>query len=119
MDKNTFTGLFLIMIIMGASIFFMKPSQDELKKGAAAAHADSVKKGLIHEPAITKIADTAKKTVVPKTVDTALLKSPFGAATVGTDKLVTLENKDVIIKLTTKTPITGTIQIFVFSDRYK
>ena len=100
MDKNTFTGLFLIMIIMGASIFFMKPSQDELKKGAARVHADSVKKGLIHEPAITKINDTVK-TAAPKTVDTALLKSPFGAATVGTDKLVTLENKDVIIKLST------------------
>jgi len=93
--------LFLIMIIMGASIFFMKPSQDELKKGAARMHADSVKKGLIHEPAITKITDTAAKTAAPKTVDPALLKSPFGAATIGTDKLVTLENKDVIIKLTT------------------
>jgi YidC/Oxa1 family membrane protein insertase len=100
MDKNTFTGLFLIMIIMGASIFFMRPNQDELKKEAARAHADSVKKGLTAKQALTKAADTTK-TVINKPVDSALLRSPFGAATVGTDKLVTLENKDVIIKLNT------------------
>jgi YidC/Oxa1 family membrane protein insertase len=32
MDRNTFTGLFLIMIIMGASIYFMKPSDEAIKK---------------------------------------------------------------------------------------
>jgi len=101
MDKNTFTGLFLIMIIMGASIFFMKPNQDDLKKETIRQHADSVKKGLVAKTGgITpKAADTTKVPVNAK-VDSALLKSPFGAATVGTDKLITLENDNIIVKLT-------------------
>ncbi|WP_295674490.1 membrane protein insertase YidC [uncultured Mucilaginibacter sp.] len=101
MDKNTFTGLFLIMIIMGASIFFMKPNDADIKKEAIRMHADSAKKGLLPKTAAiaTKAADTAKAVANVK-VDSAILKSPFGAATVGTEKLITLENKDIIVKLT-------------------
>jgi YidC/Oxa1 family membrane protein insertase len=47
MDKNTFTGLFLIMVIMGASIYFMKPSEADIKKEQLTVHQDSIKKGLI------------------------------------------------------------------------
>jgi len=103
MDKNTFTGLFLIMIIMGASIFFMKPNDADIKKEAIRMHADSVKKGLVPKStAITaKTADTSK-TATNAPVDSAVLKSPFGAATAGTEKLVTLENKDIIVKLTNR-----------------
>jgi YidC/Oxa1 family membrane protein insertase len=102
MDKNTFTGLFLIMIIMGASFFFMRPSEADLKKERIKAHADSVKRGDIAKAAITtaKFADTAK-TMANKPVDSAVLKSPFGASTVGTEKLITIENKDIRIKLST------------------
>ncbi len=102
MDKNTFTGLFLIMIIMGVSVYFFRPSDADLKKERIAAHADSLKKGLMPKSAANtvKLADTAKA-VVTKVVDSAILKTPFGAATAGTDKLVTLENKDIIVKLTT------------------
>ena len=32
MDRNTFTGLFLIMVILGAAVFFMKPSEADIKK---------------------------------------------------------------------------------------
>jgi YidC/Oxa1 family membrane protein insertase len=102
MDKNTFTGLFLIMVIMGASIYFMKPNDADLKKEAIRMHADSVKKGLLPKStaAIAKVADTTKA-AAPQKVDSALLKSPFGANTVGTEKLVTLENSEVIVKLST------------------
>jgi YidC/Oxa1 family membrane protein insertase len=102
MDKNTFTGLFLIMIIMGVSVFLWKPSETDLKKQAAVIHADSVKKGLLPKTnaIVAKGPDTAKA-VASKTVDPALLKQPFGASTVGTEKMVTLENADVIIKLST------------------
>jgi YidC/Oxa1 family membrane protein insertase len=106
MDKNTFTGLFLIMIIMGASFFFMKPSEADLKKERIQAHADSVKKGQIKSPAITtaKYVDTSKAKVaaVNKQVDSALLKSPFGATTIGSEKFVTIENKDIRVKLSTQ-----------------
>src|SRR6202012_959245 len=46
-------------------------------------------------------ADTAKKTATTA-IDPALLKQPFGIATVGTNKLVTLENNDIIVKLSTQ-----------------
>jgi YidC/Oxa1 family membrane protein insertase len=101
MDKNTFTGLFLIMIIMGASIFLMRPSETELKKERLRAHADSVKKaesGKSTTPA-AKYTDTAKAQA-SKPVDSAILKSPFGASTVGSERFITLENKDIRVKLT-------------------
>jgi YidC/Oxa1 family membrane protein insertase len=103
MDKNTFTGLFLIMVIMGASIYFMKPSEADIKKEQLTVHLDSIKKGLIKAEAAAAAAatktDTAKKAGV---VDSAVLKSPFGAATVGTEQFVTIENKELRLKLSTK-----------------
>ncbi|MDO3642761.1 membrane protein insertase YidC [Mucilaginibacter sp. L3T2-6] len=103
MDKNTFTGLFLIMVIMGASFFFMKPSEADLKKEKIQAHADSVKRGQIKSPAVTAAkADTSGAKTANKPVDSAVLKSPFGAATIGTQKFVTLENKDIRVKLSTQ-----------------
>ena len=103
MDKNTYTGLFLIMLIMGASFYFMKPDEAAIKKERLKAHADSIKSGLIKSPNSTtvKFADTAKK-VTNQKVDSAILKSPFGAASIGTDKLITLENKDILVKLSNK-----------------
>jgi YidC/Oxa1 family membrane protein insertase len=102
MDKNTFTGLFLIMIIMGASIYFMKPSEADIKKEQLTVHQDSIKKGLIKTQAAaaaTTKTDTAKKSGI---VDSAILKTPFGAATVGTEQFVTIENKELRLKLSTK-----------------
>jgi YidC/Oxa1 family membrane protein insertase len=104
MDKNTFTGLFLIMVIMGASIYFMKPSEADIKKEQLTVHQDSIKKGLIKaENAAAATAaiktDTAQKTGV---VDSAVLKTPFGAATVGTEQFVTIGNKELSLKLSTK-----------------
>jgi YidC/Oxa1 family membrane protein insertase len=103
MDKNTFTGLFLIMVIMGASFFFMRPSEADLKKERITQHADSVKKGLLNKEilAASKPVDSAK-TQANKPVDSALLKTPFGATTIGTQKFITLENKDISVKLSTQ-----------------
>jgi len=102
MDKNTFTGLFLIMIIMGVSVFLWKPNETELKKQAATIHADSVKKGLIPKAnALAAKGADISKPAAPTKVDSAILKQPFGAATVGTGKEVTLENADIKVKLST------------------
>jgi len=100
MDKNTFTGLFLIMVIMGASIYFMKPNEAEIKQEKERVHLDSLKKAGLDKPAAaTAKFDTAKKSGV---VDSAVLKTAFGAATVGTEQFVTVENKDLRLKLSTK-----------------
>jgi YidC/Oxa1 family membrane protein insertase len=103
MDKNTFTGLFLIMVIIAAAVFFLKPSEAQLKQDALRQHQDSVKKGLLNKPNASATAkfDTTKAPV--KTVaDSATLKTPFGAASVGVDKLVTIENQEIVVKLSTK-----------------
>jgi YidC/Oxa1 family membrane protein insertase len=99
MDRNTFTGLFLIMIIIAGSVWFFKPSSAEIAKEKALQHQDSLKRVGIKTPA-TAIIDTAK--IANKPVDTAALKSPFGATLNGTEKLITVENKDLKLKLSTR-----------------
>ncbi|WPU96690.1 membrane protein insertase YidC [Mucilaginibacter sabulilitoris] len=102
MDKNTFTGLFLIMAIIAGSIYFLKPSDAELKKERLVQQQDSLKKAGLAKastPAAAK-ADTANGK--PTVADSATLRSPFGAASIGSEKLVTLENKDLIVKLSTR-----------------
>jgi YidC/Oxa1 family membrane protein insertase len=104
MDKNTFTGLFLIMVIMAASFFFMKPNDADLKKERIQQHADSIKRGDIPKTAATaaKLPDSVKtQPQAPKQPDSATLKSPFGANSVGAEKFVTLENDSIRVKLST------------------
>ncbi|MGF7038824.1 membrane protein insertase YidC [Mucilaginibacter lappiensis] len=103
MDRNTFTGLFLIMAIIAGSIYFLKPSDAELKKERLVQQQDSLKKaGLAkaNTPAAAK-SDTGK-TAKTTVTDSATLKSPFGAASVGSEKLIILENKDLLVKLSTR-----------------
>jgi YidC/Oxa1 family membrane protein insertase len=59
MDRNTFTGMFLIMVILFGSFYLMKPSAEQIKKEQQAAHADSVKRALIKG---AKTAIAAQKT---------------------------------------------------------
>jgi YidC/Oxa1 family membrane protein insertase len=94
MDRNTFTGLFLIMVILGAAVFFfMKPSEAEIKKEREKITADSLKKigGKPTAIAAIKAIDTAK-------IDTTTLKGPFGANINGTEQTSVLESD--VLKLT-------------------
>jgi YidC/Oxa1 family membrane protein insertase len=100
MDKNTFTGLFLIMLILVGFWFFTKPTTQEIKQEQQRQHLDSLKKAGKPVAAAKSIQlDSAKTSTV---VDSAVLKSAFGAATIGTEQLVTVENKDIRVKLTTR-----------------
>ena len=87
------------MIIIAGSVWFFKPSSAEIAKEKALQHQDSLKRVGIKTPA-TAIIDTAK--IANKPVDTAALKSPFGATLNGTEKLITVENKDLKLKLSTR-----------------
>jgi len=44
MDRNTFTGLFLIMIVLGGWFYFIKPSEADMKKEREVQRVDSLKK---------------------------------------------------------------------------
>jgi len=95
MDKNTFTGLFLIMIILAGGVFFMRPSEAEIKKEREVQRADSLKRAGVKPAATT--ANPKVETI--KTVDTAALKGPFGANITGTEQTTVLENENLKITL--------------------
>ena len=95
MDRNTFTGLFLIMVILGAAVFFMKPSEADIKKERERVTADSLKKtGAVP-------ANTSTTGIIPIPVakaDSVATTGPFGANINGTEALTVIENE--LLKLT-------------------
>src|SRR5690606_11950960 len=98
MDKNSITGLVLIFVIIAGSFYLMKPSDEEIKRerqlqdslARAKAGIENVK------------ADTTAKEATPVVLDSALLNSPFGPATVGEEKILTLENEHIRASISTK-----------------
>jgi YidC/Oxa1 family membrane protein insertase len=99
MDKNTITGFVLIVLIMAGSYFLLKPSEAQLKKEQLVQ--DSIKRAKAAQTAAKPVikADTSKKAAV--VADSALKKIPFGIASVGNEQFITLENKELLVKLST------------------
>jgi YidC/Oxa1 family membrane protein insertase len=95
MDRNTFTGLFLIMVILGASVYFMRPNEAEIKKERERITADSLKRVKAQQPATS--APTATVTT-PTQPDSNALKGPFGANLTGNVQTTVLKNEN--LKLT-------------------
>ncbi|WP_443947443.1 membrane protein insertase YidC [Pedobacter sp. AW1-32] len=99
MDRNTFTGLFLILIILAGSFYFFKPSEADMKK---AKQRDSIeaatKAGL---PATVKDTNSKSASVTPA-VDSLALKGPFGTALTGAEATSVLENENLLITFTNK-----------------
>ncbi|QIL41716.1 membrane protein insertase YidC [Pedobacter sp. HDW13] len=98
MDRNTFTGLFLIMIILAGSFYFLKPNEAEMKKAKETERLDSLKKAGVSP--IQK--DTTKTAVINPAVDSLALKGPFGTAITGTESSTVLENENLLITLSNK-----------------
>ena len=99
MDKNTITGFILIVLIMIGSYFLLKPSDAEIKKEKHLQDSIALAKAGAKDRAAIK-ADTSKKITA---VDTAALKGiPFGLASSGTEKFITLENQELLVKLSNK-----------------
>jgi len=103
MDRNTYTGLFLILLIfVGFSLWMNNGNKEILAKQKIQHTADSLRKAdsLKHVKLTTKafVGDTSKKA---KFIDSATLKSAFGIASVGTEQFVTVENKDVRLTVST------------------
>lgn len=101
MDRNTFTGLFLIMIILGGSFYFFKPNEAEMKKAKEIERLDSLKKiGITSTTATTNKVDSAVAT--KPAIDSATLKGPFGSALTGVEQNQVLENDKIKVTLTNK-----------------
>jgi len=101
MDKNTFTGLFLMLIIIVGSVFLMRPSEEEIKREQLLQ--DSI--------ALAKTAPAQVNTITPSDTtvatnaavqDSVSATGPFGGAKNGTESLVTLENELIKVNITNK-----------------
>ncbi len=99
MDRNTFTGLFLIMIILAGSFYFLRPNEAEMKKAQETEHLDSLKKA-----GVTPVQKDTTKTaaIANPAVDSLALKGPFGTAITGTEANTVLENENLLITLSNK-----------------
>ncbi len=99
MDKNTFTGLFLIMIVLAGSFYFFKPTEAELKRESERITADSIAKNSA-TAAAAPVATTAA--TAPAPLDSAALKGPFGSNLTGVAQTTVLENNQLKLTLTNK-----------------
>ena len=97
MDRNTFTGFFLILVILLGSMYFLKPSEAELKKEQLVQ--DSIKNVKEGKVAAKKLPATAP---VTPAIDSALLKGPFGSARTGNNEVVVLENAEMKVSISNK-----------------
>jgi YidC/Oxa1 family membrane protein insertase len=101
MDRNTFTGLFLIMVILAGSVFFMKPSEEEIKKEQQLQDSIAQRK----TPDQKKSTDSlfaAQQGLEASTIDSTQMTGPFGGAKVGAEELVVLENEFIKASISTK-----------------
>lgn len=97
MDKNTFTGLFLIMIVLAGSFYFFKPSEAEMKQERDRIALDSARKsGAVAAP-VSKVAQNTTPAL-----DSATLSGPFGANLSGTATSSVLENAELKLTFTNK-----------------
>ncbi|OYD43550.1 membrane protein insertase YidC [Sphingobacterium cellulitidis] len=99
MDRNNILGFIFIFAILAGSFYFLKPSDAEIKKEQQ--HQDSIKRA---KDGLGPISDSLKAaiTVTPAVADSVLLSQPFGAASVGSEQIVTLENELIKVNLTNK-----------------
>jgi YidC/Oxa1 family membrane protein insertase len=97
MDRNTFTGLFLIMIVFAGSFYFFKPSEAEIKQEQQRVSADSARKaGVTPDSIATPLVAAAP------TIDSAALKGPFGSNITGEQTTTVIENEKLKLTFTNK-----------------
>ncbi|MFM6953718.1 MAG: membrane protein insertase YidC [Sphingobacteriaceae bacterium] len=113
MDRNTFWGLFLILIILVGSTFLMKPSEEELKKEQlvqdSIARATNGNKQ--HPKAVQLPAST--KTVV---ADTTTFKGPFASLRKGSNTPIVLENELIRVIISPKGGRVSAVELKEFKD---
>lgn len=101
MDRNTFTGLFLILIILVGSTYLMRPSDEDIKREKAKQTQDSLAR-VNTQPAKPVSPDTVKTTVIPAVDSAIIVAGPFGSAQSGSSEPVVLENELLRVKISPK-----------------
>lgn len=104
MDKNTLKAFVLIFLILVGSQYFLAPSAEE--QAEMQRQQDSI--AAIDDAAVVQNATAKMEEVMPAVDDSARLAmqksqlGSFGAAIVGAEEYVTLENNLMKLKLSTK-----------------
>jgi len=93
MDRNTFTGLFLILIILVGSTFLLKPSEEDIKKEKARFAQDSIAK-------IKSNKTVAKEAIALDT--TKVLTDTTSASTTTTEEYTILQNDKLKLSISNK-----------------
>lgn len=99
MDRNTFTGLFLILVILVGSTWLLKPSEEELKREKIVQ--DSLKNAASAKPSIAATKQ-GQKPAASTAIDSNILKGPFGSARVASNQVVVLENQNFKVNISSK-----------------
>ena len=105
MDKKTFTGLFLMLVVIVGSFFLMRPSEEELKLERALQ--DSIAQAKVNgSQSNTSITSTDTSTVNPaatQEIDSvALASGPFGLAKIPNEAETVLENELIKVNISNK-----------------
>jgi len=105
MDRNTFTGLFLMLIIIVGSVFLMRPSDEEIKREQLLQDSIALAKTQGTAPAANDTATTgtldSSLTIIPEQ-DSIVATGPFGSSKNGNERLITLENELLKVNITNK-----------------
>nr|WP_294897489.1 membrane protein insertase YidC [uncultured Pedobacter sp.] len=94
MDRNTFTGLFLILVILVGSTFLLKPSSEEIKREKITQ--DSIAYAKKHPQTLAKKAATLTDSVALAKTDTSIAANAFK------EELSVLENKALKVTFSNK-----------------
>ena len=109
MDRNTYTGLFLILIIIVGSVFLMKPSEQEIKREKQVQ--DSIARSAKNLPVLKSTTDSVKTKVTVSVIDSAALKGPFGTALTGSVTPIVLQNDLLKININPKGGRIGSVEL--------
>jgi YidC/Oxa1 family membrane protein insertase len=112
MDRNTFTGLFLILIILVGSTYLMQPSDEDIKRERAKQTKDSLARLTKNEAEPVILAPDSAKVIAKPAIDSTLLKSgPFGTAQSGSNEPVILENEFLKVRISPKGGRIASVQL--------
>lgn len=104
MDKKTFTGLFLMLIVIVGSVFLMRPSEEEIRKEQALQDSIAGAKNIqinTNNQASPVDSSSAIAFASPE-LDSIALSGPFGASKVATEEILVLENELIKVNISNK-----------------
>jgi YidC/Oxa1 family membrane protein insertase len=102
MDRNTFTGLLIIAVILIGFSFYLQPSDQELKQYQKVTDSlNAAKAGVVSKNAITTTDSASKEDTeaVSQTIDTGGL---FGTHKTGNEEFTIIENEKIKATISNK-----------------